>query len=276
MYTSCAFFAYSHTNAAPPPSPRFPGKSTYIRQLGVLAVMAQMGSFIPAEAATLPVMDAVLARVGAGDAQLKGISTFMAEMVEASSIIKIATPRSLVLVDELGRGTSTYDGFGLAWAISEHLAKETQCWTLFATHFHELCALEKEVDGVTNMHADALADDNAITMMYEMKPGACDRSFGIHVAELAKFPASVVAEARAKAKELEALQGGVAADGADGGPAKRQRVAGPAGGAGQEGDEGAKVVLDEFAALPLDTMAPAEVLDCVAKLLARGAGGATA
>ena len=169
------------------------------------------------------------------------------------------------------------DGFGLAWAISEHLAKETQCWTLFATHFHELCALEKEVDGVTNMHADALADDNTITMMYEMKPGPCDRSFGIHVAELAKFPASVVAEARAKAKELEALQGGVAADGADGadgGPAKRQRVAGPAG--GQDEDEGAKVMLDEFAALPLDTMAPAEVLDCVAKLLDRGAGGATA
>jgi DNA mismatch repair protein MutS len=183
--------------------PNMAGKSTYIRQVALLTILAQIGSFIPAESATIGVADRVFARVGASDELSRGQSTFMVEMTEAANILNNATSRSLVILDEVGRGTSTYDGVSLAWAMAEHLHDVIACRTLFATHYHELIDLEKTLAGLRNANIAVREWKEEVIFLHQIVSGGADRSYGIHVARLAGVPASILTRAQEILTKLE-------------------------------------------------------------------------
>jgi DNA mismatch repair protein MutS len=183
--------------------PNMGGKSTYMRQNALIVLLAYIGSFVPASAARIGPIDRILTRIGAGDDLARGQSTFMVEMSETSHILHHATEHSLVLMDEIGRGTSTYDGLALAEACARHLAAHNRCYTLFATHYFELTALATPGSGIANVHLDAVEHGDALVFMHAVKDGPANRSFGLQVAALAGLPRPVLGQARARLAELE-------------------------------------------------------------------------
>ncbi len=184
--------------------PNMAGKSTYIRQVALITCLAQIGSFVPASRATIGVADRIFARVGASDDLSRGRSTFMVEMTETARILNTATERSLVILDEIGRGTSTYDGLSLAWAVVEHLHEAIGCRTLFATHYHELTDLESTLPGLANLNVAVKEWEGQVVFLHQIVPGAADKSYGIHVAELAGVPRAVNQRAKEILAQLEA------------------------------------------------------------------------
>ena len=183
--------------------PNMGGKSTYMRQAALITLLAHIGSFVPADKAVLGPVDRIFTRIGAVDDITSGKSTFMAEMVETATILNNATGRSLVLIDEIGRGTSTYDGLALAWACAVYLANKIRAFTLFATHYFELTSLPEIMDTVQNAHLDAIKHNNEIVFLYTVKPGATNRSYGIQVAQLAGIPRAVINQANHQLNIME-------------------------------------------------------------------------
>lgn len=245
--------------------PNMGGKSTYLRQTGLAVVMAQMGSFVPATEAKVSICDRVFTRVGASDFLLRGQSTFMVEMQETAYILRNATERSLILLDEVGRGTATYDGLSLAWAIAEHLAERGPSCprTVFATHYHELVDLAVDRPAVGNLHVTAREWKDEILFLRRVEPGGSDRSFGIQVAKLSGLPAPVVKRAREILKNLEQTEFDsegrpkLARTGIMGAPKQRQMsLFQPA----------SDVVAQELRALDLNAMTPVEALNALVEL----------
>jgi DNA mismatch repair protein MutS len=194
--------------------PNMGGKSTFLRQAALIAVLAQAGSFVPAARARVGIVDRLFSRVGASDNLARGRSTFMVEMVETAAILAQATPQSLVILDEIGRGTSTYDGLAIAWAVVEAMHNEVRCRTLFATHYHELTRLAGRLDCLSLHHVRAREWKGDLVLLHEVADGAADRSYGIAVAKLAGLPPAVVARAKSVLAKLEAgrdATGGIAA-----------------------------------------------------------------
>ncbi|MCC6208657.1 MAG: DNA mismatch repair protein MutS, partial [Gammaproteobacteria bacterium] len=183
--------------------PNMGGKSTYMRQTALIVILASIGSFVPAARAVIGPVDRVFTRIGAADELASGRSTFMVEMTETANILHNATADSLVLMDEIGRGTSTFDGLSLAWACAEHLAREVRAYTLFATHYFELTALPETVPGVENVHLDAAEHGDSIVFLHAVKDGPANQSYGLQVAALAGIPRRVIEEARRRLRLLE-------------------------------------------------------------------------
>jgi DNA mismatch repair protein MutS len=248
--------------------PNMAGKSTLLRQTALTAILAQMGSYVPAKQARIGLVDRVLSRVGASDNLARGESTFMVEMKETAEILRSATKRSLVIVDEIGRGTSTFDGLSIAWAVAEYLADVVECRTLFATHYHELTELAAERGSVTNHSVSARQLDDSIVFLHRLVSGAASRSYGVAVAKLAGLPEAVLARAQAI---LNSLEGGAEA------PleSKRRRRATPQLGLFDEGTLGPqsnkeqREVMDTLVALDPERLTPIEALNLLVQLKKR-------
>jgi len=183
--------------------PNMGGKSTYMRQTALITLLAMIGSFVPAKGAVIGCVDRIFTRIGAADDLASGRSTFMVEMTETANILHNATEHSLVLMDEIGRGTSTFDGLALAFACAEYLAKQIRAYTLFATHYFELTSLAENLSGVANVHLTAVEHDDSIVFLYAVNPGPANQSYGLQVAQLAGVPRAVIKSAKEKLVELE-------------------------------------------------------------------------
>jgi DNA mismatch repair protein MutS len=237
--------------------PNMGGKSTYLRQAALIVVLAQMGSFVPARSARLGVVDRVFTRIGASDNLARGRSTFMVEMTETAAILHTATPRSLILLDEVGRGTSTYDGLAIAWAAIEYIHGRSRAKTLFATHYFELTELADRLSGVKNFHVSVKETGGGIVFLRKVEPGAADRSYGIEVAKLAGLPGEVIQRAREVLAEHESAE---------------QRVSGHLSRAGGRPAQLtiftplSQPVLERLRELELDRFTPLEALNLLAEL----------
>ena len=249
--------------------PNMAGKSTILRQIGLIQLLAQMGAFVPADGARLPLCDRIFTRVGASDNLARGQSTFMVEMNETASIIHGATERSLVLLDEIGRGTSTYDGVSIAWAVTEHLHEHLGSKTIFATHYHELTQLGDLLGGVKNMNVSVREAGEEIVFLRRLEEGGADRSYGIQVARLAGLPKPIIARAGELLAELEGTHSGggegLGRSGAhrpDSTPARDQLSL----------FGGEDPLVTRLRTIPLETMTPLEALNLLAELRAAAAG----
>ena len=239
------------------------GKSTYLRQAALIILMAQMGSFVPARQAKLPITDRIFTRIGASDNLARGRSTFLVEMSEVAAILNYATPASLVLLDEVGRGTATFDGLSIAWAVVEHLQKQTRARTLFATHYHELTELADLLPGVKNVHVSVKETPSEIIFLRRVEPGSADKSYGIEVARLAGLPRSVVERAREVLKRHEQSEHALSETLSPRAPAEA-----PSGNGNQQilFTPLDRAVLDKLRDADLDQLKPLDALNLLAEL----------
>lgn len=230
--------------------PNMSGKSTFLRQVALIVLMAQMGSFVPAKSATIGLVDRIFTRIGAQDEIHAGQSTFMVEMIEAANILHNASSRSLLILDEIGRGTSTYDGVSIAWAMIEyiHSHPDLRSYTLFATHYHELTELADLLPGVRNYNVAISESDGNVVFLHKIIPGGADRSYGIHVAQLAGLPKPVIQRANEILKQLETSSGTALAHEET---AKQQLTLFPENNA----------ILDAFKDLDINSLSPIEALN---------------
>jgi DNA mismatch repair protein MutS len=257
--------------------PNMSGKSTILRQIGLIVLMAQIGSFVPASKATIGVVDRLFTRVGASDNLVRGQSTFMVEMSETSAILHTATRRSLVLLDEIGRGTSTYDGVSIAWSVSEYLHDVVKCKTVFATHYHELTQLTDELVAMRNYSVEVRDVGDQVLFLHRLVPGGANRSYGIEVGRLAGLPPVVLDRARKllalfEGEQIVSALGSTRKSGAkgkgsseDGGPRAQEQL-------GLFGSLPHPVV-DELRAMNPDSMTPLEALTLLNQLVTRARQG---
>jgi DNA mismatch repair protein MutS len=235
--------------------PNMGGKSTYMRQTALIVLLAHAGSWVPAGAAVIGPVDRIFTRIGAGDDLSRGRSTFMLEMTETANILHNATPRSLVLMDEVGRGTSTFDGLSLAWAAAVQLARQVRAFTLFATHYFELTSLPEQCPTMANVHLDATEHQDHVVFLHHIQEGPANRSFGLQVAKLAGIPAPVLQAAAEKLSELE--QGEPAPGGSAPGAATQVDLfASPA----------PHPAVDMLAAVEVDDLSPRQALELLYQL----------